>query len=103
MNLFSLSHERCDEEIIQTLVESGNCRIERIISEGHRSPPGFWYDQTHDEWVAVLRGAAEIEFEQDSRRIRLESGDTAYIPAHTRHRVAWTADTEKTIWLAVHI
>ena len=26
-------------------------RIERIVSEGHVSPEGFWYDQDEPEWV----------------------------------------------------
>ena len=38
-------------------------RIERIVSEGHVSPEGFWYDQDEPEWVALIRGTAELEFE----------------------------------------
>jgi len=34
--------------------------------------------------------------------VQLQRGSYLYIPAHVRHRVAWTHPTEKTIWLAIH-
>jgi hypothetical protein len=33
-------------------------RVERIVSLGQASAPGFWYDQAEGEWVLVLAGAA---------------------------------------------
>ena len=37
------------EELFQTLLTTTNVRIERIISHGHASLEGFWYDQhTHE-------------------------------------------------------
>jgi quercetin dioxygenase-like cupin family protein len=33
----------------------------------------------------------------------LKPGDYLFIPAHTRHHVAWTDGKEKTVWLAIHI
>ncbi len=72
-------------------------RIERIVSFGHSTE---WYDQDEDEWVAVLAGHAELEFDDGTRR-RLIPGDHVYLPAHLRHRVASTSTTEPTIWLAV--
>ena len=42
---------------------------------------------------------AVLEF-PDSRRT-LVPGDWVDIPAHVRHRVAWTTPDEDTIWLAV--
>ncbi len=50
-------------ELVSTLVEAANVRIERIVSQGHVSPDGFWYDQDRHKWVIVLRGAARIRFE----------------------------------------
>ena len=47
---------RClDAEQIVTLVANENLRIERIVSTGQASPPGFWYDQPWAEWVPVSR------------------------------------------------
>jgi cupin 2 domain-containing protein len=88
------------DELFSTLLESGNIRVERIVSHGHASPEGFWYNQDHHEWVVVLKGAARLAFENET--IEMKSGDFLNIPAHTNHRVEWTTPHEPTIWLAVH-
>lgn len=84
------------------LNDRGAVTIERIVSHGHASPPGFWYDQETHEWVMVLKGAARLLFEGDERPVEMKTGDSMEIPAHTKHRVEWTAPDEPTIWLAVH-
>ena len=89
------------EELIETLVESGAVRIERIVSTGHASPEGFWYDQPEREFVLVVQGRARLEFE-DGDPVEVGAGGWIDIPAHRRHRVAWTASDEATVWLAVH-
>jgi len=88
------------EELTTVLQEGTGVRIERIISTGHRSPDGFWYDQSKNEWVLVLQGAARLEFED--RVLEMRPGDFVNIPAHQKHRVAWTTPDEPTVWLAVH-
>lgn len=88
------------EELLTTLLESPGVRIEQIVSQGHSSPEGFWYDQEQSEWVAVLTGAARLKFED--RTVEMNPGDFVNIPAHTRHRVEWTTPHEPTVWLAVH-
>lgn len=87
-------------ELVQVLLTAANVRIERIVSHGHASPEGFWYDQDQHEWVVVLRGAARLRF--DDRTVEMLAGDFLNIPAHTKHRVEWTTLDEPTIWLAVH-
>jgi cupin 2 domain-containing protein len=89
------------EESFETLVEGGNVRIERIVSRGQASPPGFWYDQDRHEWVLLIQGAARLEFEGIPGPVTLEPGSYVDIPAGLRHRVAWTAPDQTTIWLAV--
>ena len=37
------------DELFTTLLEAANVRIERIVSHGHASPEGFWYDQDRHE------------------------------------------------------
>lgn len=100
MNLFAdLPTSRAEEEILP-LLASGNVRIERIVSTGQASPPGFWYDQEEHEWVLVLRGRGIIEYE-DGEQISLAPGEHLHIPARVRHRVRETSREEPTIWLAV--
>jgi len=87
------------EELIEKFVDAGNIRVERIVSIGHASPPGFWYDQAENEWVVVLRGEAVLEFEDETQM--LKPGDYILIPSHRRHRINSTSLTEPTIWLVV--
>jgi cupin 2 domain-containing protein len=90
------------EEWLTTVLQTSGFRIERIVSQGQSSPPGFWYDQDENEWVIILEGSAAVQFEGDSESVELRRGSYLNIPAHTRHRVAWTDPSEKTVWLAIH-
>lgn len=90
------------EEFFETLAESDAVRIERIVSEGHTTPPGEWYDQELDEWVLLVSGGATLRFEGDSAPLILGPGDHVLIPAGSRHRVERTEPGQKTVWLAVH-
>jgi len=65
-NIFAqIPRQAAAEEVIE-LVEAGAVRIERIVSTGQASPPGFWYDQPWTEWVLLLAGAAGLLFEGES-------------------------------------
>ncbi|MGB8900547.1 MAG: cupin domain-containing protein [Methylocella sp.] len=90
------------EEHVTSLLEASHVRIERIVSLGQASPPGFWYDQPWAEWVGVLAGGAGLSFEGEAEVRVLSTGDYVRIPAHTKHRVEWTSKDPATIWLAVH-
>ena len=104
MNLFENIPSDLPQEIVATLAESEGARIERIVSDGHASPNGFWYDQDENEWVLLVAGRAELLLEtaEGVQRVELAPGDHLLIPARQRHRVESTSSTEKTIWLAVH-
>jgi cupin 2 domain-containing protein len=100
MNLFCLPARLPQNEWLDTLLQCGDIRIERIISTGQSSPPGFWYDQTEDEWVAVLQGNAALEW-ADGTVQELTTGDYQLIPAGKKHRVARTSAEPPCIWLAI--
>ena len=101
-NLFAKIPAQLAHEEVTALISSPKLRIERIVSRGQASPPGFWYDQPQDEWVIVLAGSAELAFADDSATMRMAAGDYVHIPAHRRHRVTWTDPAQPTVWLAVH-
>lgn len=101
-NLFADLPAAAAAEEIATLLAAPGFRIERIVSTGQASPPGFWYDQDYAEWVVLLRGSAALLFEGEAAPRVLGPGDYLHIPAHRRHRVEWTAPHEATVWLAVH-
>lgn len=87
------------EEIFEEILRRPGVRLERIISDGQTSPPGFWYEQGYDEWVILLQGEARLEY-ADGQLIDINVGDSLLIPAGCRHRVVYTAS--RTIWLALH-
>ena len=90
------------EEEATILASRPGAVVERIVSMGHASPPGFWYDQDWTEWVILLQGAAGLRVEGEAAPRSLRPGDYLELPAHVRHRVEWTAPDRPTIWLAVH-
>jgi cupin 2 domain-containing protein len=98
-NLFADLPRHLPEEMVTTLLDAANVRIERIVFHGHASPSGFWFDQDQHEWVVVLKGAARLRFEDET--VEMKPGDFMNIPAHRKHRVEWTTPDEPTIWLAV--
>ena len=102
VNIFSEIPERTPEEIVEEIIGTKTCKIERIISKGQTSPRDFWYDQAQNEWVIVLKGRAVLKFEGARDPVELGPGDYVNIPAHQRHRVEWTDPKESTVWLAVH-
>ena len=101
-NLLGGLPPRQAEEQVDRLIDGAAVRIQRIVSTGQASPPGFWYDQADDEFVVLLSGAARLRFEADNLSLDLKPGDWVEIPAHERHRVEWTQAEPPTVWLAVH-
>ena len=99
MNLLSPIPASLPQEFTDSLVQAKAVRIERIVSQGHASPAGFWFDQDQHEWVLLVQGAARLQFAEEMRE--LKPGDWINIPAHQKHRVDWTTPDEPTIWLAV--
>ena len=91
------------EEVTATLLERPGLRIERIVSTGQATPEGQWYDQPSDEWVLVVKGRAGLRLEGEAHDRELGEGDFVFLPAHCRHRVAWTQREPPTVWLAIHI
>jgi len=101
-NLFTDVPHKLHEEQVRELLAASNVRIERIVSTGQASPPDFWFDQDWAEWIVLLAGSAGLLFEGETAPLLLEPGSYVHIDAHRRHRVAWTAPTLPTIWLAIH-
>lgn len=97
VNLFDLPNVPLAEELITVLLESPSVRVERIVSTGQTSD---WYDQDENEFVALLQGEAELEYD-DGGTIYMKAGDTLLIPPHRRHRVSYTSENPPCVWLCV--
>jgi cupin 2 domain-containing protein len=101
LNLFAPLPDASAGEAAEALLRRRGLRIERIVSLGQASPPGFWYEQGEGEWVVLLSGAARLRFADEAEARALSPGDWLDIAARRRHRVEWTDPTRPTVWLAV--
>jgi cupin 2 domain-containing protein len=97
--LFPLPDARANEQV-ETLLTRPGLRVERIVSRGQASPPGFWYDQAEGEFVLLLAGAARLRFADEAEARLLHPGDWVDIAPHRRHRIDWTDPVTPTVWLA---
>ena len=101
-NIFKNIPENLADELFERVLETTGVKVERIVSRGHGSPPGFWYDQDENEYVILLSGSAGLRFEPENEIAVLRPGDYLNIPPHVKHRVEWTDPNQDTVWLAVH-
>lgn len=101
-NIYKNIPDNMPGELTEILLSKGALKIERIVSKGHSSPEGFWYDQEQNEFVLLVEGRAELAFENKKGHLILGKGDHVNIPAHVKHRVAWTDPENDTIWLAIY-
>ncbi|MBL7179229.1 MAG: cupin domain-containing protein [Desulfobacterales bacterium] len=100
-NIYASIPDEIPKELFQDILKTDRFKIERIVSKGHASPEGFWYDQKEHEWVILLKGRAGLLFEGNDKIIELKPGDYINIPARLKHRVQWTDPDVETVWLAV--
>ncbi len=103
LNILSGLPPQGADEAVETLLQGEGIRVERIVSHGQASPDGFWYDQPEAEWVLVVSGRARLSIEGEADDRVLGPGDSVFLPAHCRHRVAWTQAGEPTVWLAIFV
>lgn len=101
-NLFADIPENLKDELFQIILQTPGFRVERIVSQGHCSPDGFWYDQEENELVILLKGSAGLRFADTEGILVLNPGDYLHINKHQKHRVEWTDSQQETIWLAVY-
>ena len=101
MNLLAPLPEADAAEHVDALLTRPGLRVERIVSRGQASPPGFWYDQPEAEWVLVLTGSARLRFADETEARLLGPGDWLDIAPHRRHRVDWTDPDVPTVWVAI--
>jgi cupin 2 domain-containing protein len=101
-NLLSAMPPPAAEEEFRELLRGGAFRLERIVSQGHGTPPGQWYDQPHEEWVLLLAGRAQLLLEGEAAPRELFAGDCVLLKQHVRHRVEATDPALPTVWLALH-
>lgn len=87
------------EEILFEIFKNEKIKVEKIVSNGQKSPYNFWYEQEENEFILLLEGFAILEFE--NREVELKKGDCLNIEAMEKHRVKFTSLDEPTVWFAV--
>lgn len=102
MNLFDTSGVCGCGESAYTVYKDSKVLIEKIVSVGYTNIKGFYYDQSHEEWLTLLQGEAVLSY-KDGTHVYLSKGDTLCIPAHRCHRIESTSTNPPCIWLCVHI
>lgn len=93
-NIFKNIKFSRDGEIEEKIYEDDGIKVIRTMSLDQVT--GF-YDQDELEIVFLLKGKAQIEYE-DGRRLDLGEGDSPVIRPHEIHRVSWQ---EKAVWLCI--
>ena len=87
------------EEIFFEIFKNKTIKVEKIVSNGQKSPENFWYEQEKSEFILLVEGFAILEFE--NRIVELKKGDCLNIEAYEKHRVKFTSLDEPTVWFAV--
>ena len=88
-----------NEERFFEIFKNETIKIEKIVSNGQKSPENFWYEQEKSEFVLLLEGFAIVEFEDFE--MELKKGDCLNIGVMEKHRVKFTSLDEPTVWFAV--
>ncbi len=97
VNLYSEKPHK-GNEVLREVLTGAEFTLEHINSFGDASVDGFWYDQAKPEWVALIKGEAELQFEAGT--LHLVAGDSLVIESHLKHRVASTS--LDAVWIALH-
>lgn len=98
-NIFKGISEAGEEEQFDCILKGRNYRIDRIVSSGHTSPEGFYYDQEDDEWIMLVQGETVLELEGEF--IEMKAGDCLFLPKNCKHRIERTSIEPACVWLCV--
>lgn len=93
-NIFKNIKFSRDGEIEEKIYEDDEIKLIRTLSLDQVTD---FYDQEELEIVFLLKGKAQIEYE-DGRRLDLREGDSLVIRPHEIHRVSWQ---EEAVWLCI--
>lgn len=88
-------------ENFSNLLVKSNFKLEKIVSKGYKTPKSKWLKEDIDEFVMLLKGKAELLFENGQTVVLME-GDYLTIPANTKHKVIKTSVRPLCYWLTIH-
>lgn len=71
-----------------------------MASQGLSRPTGWHYHECDGQFVYILKGWVDLQFE-DGRTIRVDEGDSLFIPGYLRHNEIRTSDTMEILEVSV--
>ena len=84
-----------------TAASSGRMRAQVMsATAGMTRPTGWHYHVCDGQFVYVLKGWVDLEFE-DGRTIRVDEGDSLFIPGYLRHNEIRTSETMEILEVSV--
>jgi quercetin dioxygenase-like cupin family protein len=84
-----------------TAASSGRMRAQVMsATAGMTKPTGWHYHVCDGQFVYALQGWVDLEFE-DGQTIRLQAGESLYIPGGLRHNEIATSDTLEILEVSV--
>ena len=69
-------------------------------TQGLSEPTGWHYHECDGQFIYILKGWVELQFE-DGRTIKVEEGDSLFIPGFLRHNEIRTADEMEILEVSV--
>ena len=84
-----------------TTASSGRMRAQVMsATEGMTKPTGWHYHVCESQFVYVLKGWVDLEFE-DGHKLRVQTGESLFIPGGLRHNETATSDTLEILEVSV--
>ena len=69
-------------------------------SQGLSQPTGWHYHECDGQFIYIIKGWVDLEFE-DGRTIRVEEGDSLFIPGYLRHNETRTSEEMEILEVSV--
>ena len=85
-NLFDTQDLSINQEQFEDILSNSHLKLESIVSFGHPTPQGEWYDQDEPEWVPLLKGTATL-LSKDGSKVEMGDGYALPITPPVQRRV----------------
>lgn len=80
---------------------AGSMRAQVMMaSQGMSRPTGWHYHECDGQFVYILKGWVELQLE-DGRTLKVEEGDSLFIPGYLRHNEIRTSDAMEILEVSV--
>ncbi len=100
-NLLGVSLPQEGEERKVLIQKGHDWRLELIASCSYSNEKGFWYKQSENEWILLLRGSATLILKEPDQVHEMNVGNHLYLAPYRPHHVLRTDPSPGTLWVAL--